>query len=34
LQRRLSAKETVTQVFWLLLGIALVTVVSRLAHTH
>ncbi|MES3002996.1 MAG: ZIP family metal transporter [Pseudomonadota bacterium] len=34
LQRRLSAKETITQVVWLLAGIALVTVVSSLAHTH
>ncbi|MBG9390375.1 ZIP family metal transporter [Caenimonas aquaedulcis] len=32
LQRRLSARETVTQVFWLLLGIGLVTLVSSLAH--
>jgi zinc and cadmium transporter len=34
LQRRLSARETAAQVAWLLLGIALVTVVSNLAHTH
>jgi zinc and cadmium transporter len=32
LQKRLSARETAAQVAWLLLGIALVTVVSRLAH--
>jgi zinc and cadmium transporter len=32
LQRRLSARETAAQVAWLLLGIALVTLVSRLAH--
>jgi zinc and cadmium transporter len=32
LQRRLTARETALQVFWLLLGIALVTVVSSLAH--
>jgi zinc and cadmium transporter len=34
LQRRLSARETAAQVAWLLLGIALVTVVSNLAHTR
>jgi len=34
LQRRLSARETAAQVAWLLLGIALVTAVSNLAHTH
>ncbi|HMA06220.1 MAG TPA: ZIP family metal transporter [Ramlibacter sp.] len=34
LQRRLSASETVVQIFWLLVGIALVTVVSSLAHAH
>jgi zinc and cadmium transporter len=33
LQRRLSARATAAQVAWLLLGIALVTVVSRLAHS-
>ena len=32
LQRRLGARETVAQVAWLLGGIALVTVVSALAH--
>jgi zinc and cadmium transporter len=32
LQKRLSARETAAQVAWLLLGIALVTVVSRVAH--
>jgi zinc and cadmium transporter len=32
LQRRLSARETAIQVAWLALGIALVTVVSHLAH--
>ena len=32
LQRRLSARETAVQVFWLLLGIALVAAASRLAH--
>jgi zinc and cadmium transporter len=32
LQRRLSARQTVTQVAWLMAGIVLVTVVSRLAH--
>ena len=34
LQRRLSARQTAAQVSWLLLGIALVTAVSNLAHTH
>ena len=34
LQKRLSAKETVAQVFWLLLGIVLVTVMSGAAHKH
>jgi zinc and cadmium transporter len=32
LQRRLSARETAIQVAWLLVGIALVTVVSHVAH--
>lgn len=34
LQKRLSARETVAQVGWLMLGIVLVTVVSRAAHAH
>jgi zinc and cadmium transporter len=34
LQKRLSAAQTVAQIAWLMGGIALVTVVSRLAHTH
>jgi zinc and cadmium transporter len=34
LQRRLSARQTAAQVAWLLLGIALVAVVSNLAHSH
>ena len=34
LQKRLSAGETAVQIFWLMVGIALVTVVSSLAHTH
>jgi zinc and cadmium transporter len=34
LQRRLSARQTAAQVAWLLIGIALVTAVSNLAHTH
>jgi zinc and cadmium transporter len=34
LQRRLSARQTASQVAWLLLGIALVTGVSNLAHSH
>ena len=33
LQRRLSARETAVQIFWLMVGIALVTIVSSLAHT-
>jgi zinc and cadmium transporter len=32
LQKRLSARETAAQVAWLMVGIALVTVVSTLAH--
>jgi zinc and cadmium transporter len=32
LQKRLSARETAAQIAWLLLGIGLVAVVSRLAH--
>ena len=32
LQKRLSARETAAQIVWLLTGIGLVTVVSRLAH--
>lgn len=34
LQKRLGARETIAQIAWLLLGIALVTVVSGLAHPH
>ncbi len=34
LQRRLSARQTAAQIAWLLVGIALVTVVSGLAHAH
>lgn len=34
LQRRLGLRETFTQIAWLALGIALVTVVSGLAHAH
>lgn len=34
LQRRLGARETLAQVAWLLLGIALVTAVSALTHAH
>lgn len=34
LQRRLGARETLAQVAWLLGGIAMVTVVSVLLHTH
>ena len=32
LQKRLGARETLAQVAWLLLGIAMVAVVSNLAH--
>jgi zinc and cadmium transporter len=34
LQTRLTARETLAQVSWLLCGIALVTMVSGLAHSH
>jgi zinc and cadmium transporter len=34
LQKRLSLRETAAQVAWLAVGIALVTVVSGLAHSH
>jgi zinc and cadmium transporter len=34
LQKRLSARETVAQVCWLLVGIALVTLVSSFTHAH
>lgn len=34
LQTRLSARETVAQILWLLCGIGLVTLVSGLAHGH
>jgi zinc and cadmium transporter len=34
LQRRLGARETLAQVAWLLLGIALVSGVSALTHAH
>jgi zinc and cadmium transporter len=34
LQKRLGARETLAQIAWLLVGIGLVTVVSRLAHAH
>jgi zinc and cadmium transporter len=34
LQKRLSLRETAAQVSWLIAGIALVTLVSRLAHAH
>lgn len=32
LQKRLSARETAAQIVWLMTGIGLVTVVSRMAH--
>ena len=34
LQKRLSARETVVQIAWLLVGIGLVALVSSLAHSH
>jgi len=34
LQKRLGARETLAQVAWLLVGIALVSAVGLLAHTH
>ncbi|HSV35892.1 MAG TPA: ZIP family metal transporter [Ramlibacter sp.] len=34
LQKRLSARETAAQIAWLLVGIGLVTAVSRFAHAH
>ncbi len=34
LQKRLTARETVAQIGWLMAGIALVALVSTLAHTH
>jgi zinc and cadmium transporter len=34
LQKRLGARQTAAQIAWLLVGIALVTLVSRLAHAH
>jgi zinc and cadmium transporter len=34
LQKRLGARETLAQIAWLLVGIALVAAVSALAHTH
>lgn len=34
LQKRLSARQTVHQVLWLFAGMALVTLVSELAHLH
>jgi zinc and cadmium transporter len=34
LQKRLGARETLAQIAWLLVGIALVAAVSALAHVH
>ena len=34
LQKRLTARETAAQIVWLLLGIALVTFISGLGHSH
>jgi len=34
LQKRLSARQTVGQIAWLFAGIAMVTLVSGMAHSH
>ncbi len=34
LQKRVSAKETAAQICWLAFGIAMVTLISSVAHTH
>ena len=34
LQKRLSARETLAQIFWLLVGIGMVTLVSSFTNTH
>jgi zinc and cadmium transporter len=34
LQRRLTLRETLAQIGWLLAGIVLVTLASSMAHTH
>lgn len=34
LQKRLSARQTLAQIAWLSIGIALVTLVSRMGHAH
>jgi zinc and cadmium transporter len=34
LQKRLSARQTAAQIIWLFTGMALVTLVSGLAHGH
>jgi len=34
LQKRLSLRETLAQIFWLLVGIGLVTLVSAVTHAH
>jgi zinc and cadmium transporter len=34
LQRKLALRQTISQVLWLLFGVALVSVVSGLAHSH
>jgi zinc and cadmium transporter len=34
LQKKLALRQTIAQVLWLLFGVALVTVVSGLAHSH
>ena len=34
LQKRLSARETVAQIAWLIAGMVIVTLVSGAAHAH
>jgi zinc and cadmium transporter len=34
LQKRVNARETTTQIAWLAMGIGMVTLISRIAHSH
>ena len=34
LQKRLTAKETIAQIAWLIAGMVIVTLVSGAAHSH
>jgi zinc and cadmium transporter len=34
LQKRVTARETTTQIAWLAMGIGMVTLISRIAHSH